>query len=256
MAAVRRMFDGYDTGVRYADVYVGRIVDELDRLGVLDQTLIVITADHGENLGELNIYGDHHTADEPTGHVPMIVRWPGAPARVDAGLHYQFDVAATLLELLGGKVPEAWDASSFAPAFGQGCAAGRDHLVLTQGAWTCQRAVRWENYLSIHTLHDGYHAFDAVMLFDLERDPHQQHDLAASDPERVRHAQSLLQRWLAEVVARSPTGSDPLDTVIREGGPFHVRGQLPSYLERLRATDRSEWAERLERLHPVSHRGR
>ena len=45
-------------------------------------------------------------------------------------------------------------------------------------------------------------------------------------------------------------GVDPMWTVLREGGPFHVRGQLPAYLARLRATGRAERAEKLARAHP------
>ncbi|MDH3584103.1 MAG: sulfatase, partial [Phycisphaerae bacterium] len=78
MSAARQMFDGYDTGVLYADQHIGRILQALDDVGVRDQTAIIVGADHGENLGELNIYGDHQTADQPTCRVPLVVCWPGA----------------------------------------------------------------------------------------------------------------------------------------------------------------------------------
>jgi hypothetical protein len=83
------------------------------------------------------------------------------------------------------------------------------------------------------------------MLFDLERDPHEQRDLAAAEPAVVEEARARLTRWHAQMLATSRTGVDPLDTVLREGGPYHVRGQLPAYLERLRATGRATWADRL-----------
>jgi arylsulfatase A-like enzyme len=122
--AVRAMFDGYDTGVRYSDDHVGRVLNALADQGVLDETVVVISADHGENLGELNIYGDHQTADQITTHVPLIIRWPGITetqaGRVDTGLHYHFDGAATLIELAGGEVPEVWDGRSFAPRLPRG----------------------------------------------------------------------------------------------------------------------------------------
>jgi len=249
MQAVRRMFDGYDTGVLHADLYVGRLLDELASLGVLDETAVIISADHGETLGELNVYGDHHTADEHTARVPMIVRWPGIAPRAELALCYQIDVFATLVSLLGGEVPASWDGRSLGDGMRAGKVAGREHLVLTTGAWTCQRAVRFDDYLCIRTEHDGYHDFDDVMLFDLARDPHEQWDLAAAEPARVRHALSVLDAWRAEVLATSTTGVDPLETVLREGGPFHVRGQLRAYLARLRATGREACAARLERRH-------
>jgi arylsulfatase A-like enzyme len=249
MSAVRRMFDGYDTGVLYADLYVGRLLDELARLGVLDDTAVIVSADHGETLGELNVYADHHTADEHTARVPMIVRWPGLAPRAEPALCYQIDVFATLVALLGGSVPPSWDGRSFADELRAGRVTGRDQLVLTTGAWTCQRAVRFDDYLCIRTEHDGYHGFEDVMLFDLARDPHEQHDLAASEPERVRHALSVLDSWRADVLAGNASGVDPLETVLREGGPFHVRGQLRAYLARLRATGREGCAARLEQRH-------
>src|SRR5206468_6615396 len=122
MEQVRRMFDGYDNGVLYADHHIGRIFNALADQNVLDDTVIVISADHGENLGELNIYGDHQTADQITHRVPLIVKWPGVTSspRVDSALHYHFDFAATMIELLGGKTPENWDGQSFAAAFKSG----------------------------------------------------------------------------------------------------------------------------------------
>jgi hypothetical protein len=52
------------------------------------------------------------------------------------------------------------------------------------------------------------------------------------------------------MVVTSQHGVDPMMTVLREGGPFHTRGQLPGYLARLRATGRAHHAERLTQRHP------
>lgn len=249
--AVRRMFDGYDTGVHYADAHIGRILNVLADLGVLEETAILVSSDHGETLGEFNIYGDHHTADEHTNRVPAILRWPGLEGgRVDRALHYQIDVAATLLELLGARVPGSWDGRSFASALREGSEQGREFLVLSQGAWTCQRAVRFEDWLCIRTYHDGYHFLPELMLFDVAGDPHEQENLAEKRPEVVTRALAHLEGWHAEAMRDHPKGIDPMWTVLREGGPWHVRGHLPEYLERLRATGRAEWAERLEAAYP------
>ena len=77
MLAARKMFDGYDCGVLVADDYVGRILNLLADLGVDDETVVMLSGDHGENLGEMNVYGDHQTADQITTRIPMILRWPG-----------------------------------------------------------------------------------------------------------------------------------------------------------------------------------
>lgn len=257
MEAVRRWIDGYDVGVRYADEHVGKLLQVLAEAGVLDDTAVIIGADHGENLGELNVWGDHQTADQFTCRVPWIVRWPGigTPGTVDRALHYQYDWAATMIELLGGAVPENWDGRSFTEGFRQGREEGRPYLVLSQNVWSSQRAVRFDRYLCARTYHDGYKELDPIMLFDLDADPHEQSNLAEERPDVVRSAMALLTGWQSDVATTGRVDVDPMLTVLREG-PYYVRDQLPAYLERLRRTGRSAHAERLARLHPAAAAGR
>lgn len=246
-ADVRRLFDGYDVGIRYADEAVGRLCDALAELGVLDETAIWISSDHGEAFGELGVYADHQAADEATAHIPAILSWPGVPSGVQDGLHYHLDVAATVADLAGGRLPESWDGISLRADLEAGTtAAGRDHLVLTQGAWTAQRALRTGDHLYLRTYHDGFHAhWPDEMLFDVAADPHEQHDLAPSEPATAVAARGLLDEWVGIQGDRSYAPRDPMATILAEGGPFHVRGHLPAYLDRLRATGRAHWADRL-----------
>ena len=129
--------DGYDTGIHYADHYVGKLIQDLKDMGVYEDTAIILCADHGENQGELNVWGDHQTADEGTNHLPLIVRWPGVTdaqaGTTRNGFHYHIDLTATLAELVGGKQPGIWDGSSFASTLTTSRDEGRDYLVLSQG---------------------------------------------------------------------------------------------------------------------------
>jgi len=84
-----QQLDGYDTGIRYMDDYIGDLLDVLDDTNVREQTLVIVSADHGENQGELNIYSDHKTADDLTCNVPLIISGPGIEQGVDDGPHYQ-----------------------------------------------------------------------------------------------------------------------------------------------------------------------
>ncbi len=247
MDAVKQLFDGYDVGVRYADDTVGRLCSKLDDLGVLDDTAILISSDHGEALGELGVYADHQGADEATAHIPAVLAWPGVPAGEQTGLHYHLDVAATVAQLAGARLPRHWDGLSVADALTVGTdAPGRDHLVLSQGAWTCQRGVRRGDHLYLRTLHDGFHAaWGDEMLFDVVADPHEQHDLVGAEPAVTATARDLLTAWTEEQLARSLVARDPMQTIIAEGGPFHVRGHLAAYLDRLEATGRGEWVASL-----------
>jgi hypothetical protein len=91
---------------------------------------------------------------------------------------------------------------------------------------------------------------EPLMLFNLTQDPHEQTDLSAQQPELVNQAMRYLADWEREMMLTSQTNVDPMMTVLREGGAFHTRGNLPGYLNRLRSTGRAHLAERLERLHP------
>jgi arylsulfatase A-like enzyme len=246
------VFDGYDVGVRYADDAVGTLMNKLADLGVLDDTAVLVSSDHGEAFGELGVYADHQGADEVTCHIPAVLKWPGLEPRVYRGLHYHLDVAATVVDLADIAVPEHWDGISVAAELGAGTEAGRDHLVLSQGAWACQRGVRFDDHLYLRTWHDGYHGhWPEEMLFDIANDPHEQHDLALDDQGRTSGARSILDEWTAEQLSRSLSPVDPMDLVREEGGPYHTRRHLPGYLERLRATGRGRWADVLLERHPA-----
>jgi len=252
MEAVKMWIDGYDTGIRYADDCVGRLLNLLEDAGVLEETVVFVSADHGENQGELNVWGDHQTADSITCRVPLIVNWPGITksSRVHDSLIQHYDWAATTVELVGQKVPENWDGQPFAEAFKEGREWGRPYLVTSQNAWSCQRGVYFEDYLFLRTYHDGYKMLEPKMLFDLNRDPHERHDLASEQPDLVVQGQSLLEDWHTDMARTSRGNTDPMMTVLRQGGAYHTRGRLPKYLERLRATGRGHHADRLIELHP------
>jgi arylsulfatase A-like enzyme len=243
---VRRMFDGYDTAVRYADEHVGRVLDEIVTLGLLDETAVMVSSDHGETLGELGIYCDHQTADLHTHRLPLILAFPGVVGgRSDTALRYQVDAAATILQLLGADAPERWDGKGFADELHRQESHGRDYLVLSHAAWTSQRSVRFAQWLCIRTYESAFHAFPEVLLFDVVSDPHEQHDQAAERPDVVDHCLALLGEWQADAMLRSRSGVDPMATVVAEGGGWYARGKGAEYTERLRQTGRGEWAARL-----------
>ena len=247
----RRLIDGYDCGIRYMDGHIGQILQHLEQAGVLADTAIIVTSDHGECLGELNCYGEHGTADAITHRLPMIVRWPGAPrGAVDRGLHYSLDLAPTLAELLKVQPWPGWQGRSYAPALSSGAACGRDHLVLSQCCHGAQRSVRFGPWLYLRTIHDFYHLYPREMLFNVVEDPHETVDLAPARPEVCAEGARLLLTWQEDMMRSVPDAIDPLWTVMREGGPEHARGHLKAYCERLQATGRGQCVAELRRRHP------
>ncbi|MFT3789113.1 MAG: sulfatase-like hydrolase/transferase [Tepidisphaeraceae bacterium] len=263
MATLRQMIDGYDNAIRYVDLQVAGIVAKLKSIGIYDETAIIISADHGENMGELGIYGEHATADHATCNIPLIIKWPGKNAGgVDADLHYNLDLAPTLMELLNGKPSDLWDGRSLAPSL-DGRSTGRDELVVSQCAHVCQRSVRWGDWLYIRTYHDGFQPFEKEMLFNLPLDPHELNDVASRHPDVLREGAWRMSRWHDEQMNRLARHArangthveDPLWRVIADGGPFHAldepgRSPLPKYLERLDATGRSDGAQTLREKYP------
>lgn len=259
---LKQWLDGYDTAIRYVDDMIGRLIAMLTDAGVYEDTAIIIAADHGENQGELGIYGEHATADQGTCRIPYIVKWPGgASGVVDESLHYHLDWAPTCLELMGRNDhrPAIWDGLSFADSITGGACAGRDELVISQCAHVCQRSVRFNQdghaWLYMRTYHDGYHLFPQDVLFDLKADPHELHNLADQHPAVLREAVWRLTRWHDEQMQKmtkyASDSVDPMWTVMREGGPFHTHfpclgmETLADYIQRLEQTGRGEGARAL-----------
>ncbi|HEY8516447.1 MAG TPA: sulfatase [Candidatus Binatia bacterium] len=97
----------YDGEIRYTDEHLGRIVDLLRRLGVLDDTIVVVTADHGEEFFEHGRKGHGEVLYDETMLVPLVIRYPRRvePGRVIEEQVRLMDVAPTILELAGVEAP-------------------------------------------------------------------------------------------------------------------------------------------------------
>ncbi|GAH32732.1 unnamed protein product, partial [marine sediment metagenome] len=233
--------NGYDVGIRYADDAVGKIIEQIKGLGIYDDTLIIISSDHGENQGELQIFGDHATACHVVNRIPMIVKWPKKKwKRQYNSLLYASDIAATIIEGVNKKVPEFWDGKSIYKEIENGEEFGRKYLVISQNAWTCQRAVRFENWTLIRTYHPGLRNYPKIMLYDFEKDFHMTNDLVGKRPDIVGKGLQLLDEWHKQMMKTSPSPKDPMWTVIEEYGPFHTRERFYTYVKRAKRSDREE----------------
>lgn len=214
------MVTGYDAAIAYADHHVQVVLDELDRQGVLQDAVIVVTADHGDAFGEHGIYSDHVCADECIHRIPLIIRWPGRTPgdKTSDALLYNVDLAATLCDLLGLSIPAEWDGASFKEQVEGEPGGGREYLVWDHGLYTVQRAVRTRTHLMIRTYdHYGY-GFAPVELYDINRDPYQTKDLAGQMPELVSDCDHRMLEWTQSQLARDGWRPDPLMAVLEERG--------------------------------------
>ena len=115
---VQALIANYDAGVLAFDAFVGRALEELERRGLAQSTLVVLLSDHGEHLAEGDRglgHGEHLWGSEAL-RVPFVLRWPGqvAAGREVATRARAIDVAPTLLELLGVESPTGFRGRSLA----------------------------------------------------------------------------------------------------------------------------------------------
>jgi len=105
---VARFSPFYDAEMSYVDFLVGRLIGWLQRMGYYDETLIVVTSDHGEHLGENGRFSHQFSVDEPLLHIPLVIKYPGgerAGERNDDPRVSNLDVYSTILAAAGVQPP-------------------------------------------------------------------------------------------------------------------------------------------------------
>lgn len=177
------------------DHHIGRLLDWLDTTGQADRTLIVVTADHGEMLGDKRMWGKHSVFDQAY-HVPLIIRDPqaGDTGRSVTALTESIDIAPTILRWAECDPPPAMDGSSLLPWTAGETPGWRKASFMEVDFSHPVEPTRFQKHWSLDA--DHCHATIlrearwkyvhfaggvAPMLFDLEADPGETTDLA-SDP--------------------------------------------------------------------------
>jgi arylsulfatase A-like enzyme len=255
----------YDAEVRYLDDLLKELDDYLAELGIKEETLLILFGDHGESLTEHGIFWDHCGLYEPTVHVPLIMRWPGAiPAgRRVAGLVQQVDLMPTVLEAVKTAAPKGIDTSflefprrldgrSLWPSV-RGEAEGTCEAVyLSECAWQAARGVHTGRYKFIRTYDSGPFVRPPRELYDLERDPEERNNLAERERELADRLEGELNAW---VESKLNGREDPMQRQLREAGlPF--RRRIETILQNVGLTW-DEWKrdprrERFDRLHEAA----
>jgi len=220
----------YDGEVAWSDELVGRLDAALTRLGIRDDTLIVVTSDHGESLGEHGEAVHGFFLYEATIRVPLIVRGPGiAPgARIQATVQ-TIDLFPTVLSLAGVPVPspERVAGRSLMPAF-------RGMPMEDQPAFAESLTPRihygWSDLRSVREGRWKFVLAPRPELYDLDRDPGELRNLADAEPARVRALRTGLDRHLADDVPAQAdrAGRDiPPELVERLGALGYTSGSAP-----------------------------
>jgi arylsulfatase A-like enzyme len=173
--------DSYDRCIAYLDDQLGRLFDDLSSRGVLDDSIVIVTSDHGEHLGERNLYGHGCSVYRPELHVPLLIVATGKlpEGRVIAEPVSLRDVPATVMDLLGLGGPSSFPGRSLVNSASSEVRSeiecppeddpNRGRSPASKGAMT-SIVIR-----EFHYIRGG----DGVEeLFDLKRDPNELRDLA------------------------------------------------------------------------------
>jgi len=186
----------YDEKVRRADDRFREFLAEFDRLGLADNTLFVLTADHGTELYEHRRFDHGFTLYDELLRVPLIIRLPRqTTGRVIPDRVGSIDVMPTVLDLLGLPAPDQVQGESLVPAMAGG-RAGRDVFAETDyREYTFKRAVVTpDGWKLIYTLESKTRE-----LYDLTADPGEQRDLAAAERGRADELERRLFKHFADL---------------------------------------------------------
>ncbi len=221
----------YDGAVAYMDACIGNLLTALAALGLEEDTLVVITADHGETLYEHDCYFDHHGLYECTLVVPLILRFPGrVPTdRRIADMTLISDIMPTVLDLVGirrTKIP--FTGRNLGPWL-----RGREQpriteFYITEATWMRKHGWRTPEWKLIHALEPDFHFKPEVELYNLIKDPLELHNVAEQEPGVVAMLEARMQAWIAR--REKETGrTNPMYTNLNwhghGGGPFQTSQQ-------------------------------
>ncbi len=200
--------DLYDAAIAYVDEQVERLLHGLDERGALDNTVVIITSDHGEQFGEHNLTTHGNSLYTQLLHVPLLIRYP---ARVPAGGRVGhsvglLDLPRTILDLAGVPGKGAMPGTSLARHWTEpagpdertgsgGMGGGGGELILSELTWDNKpTSVDLVDKGQMKSLVDGTAHYiwgytsdgqTQEQLFDLAADPHEEHDLWESQSHRA-----------------------------------------------------------------------
>ena len=212
----------YDGEVRQMDErFFGRLEETLVRLGLKERTLLIVTADHGEELLDHGFVGHASTSLKGTSYdevirIPLILRYPGglAGGRQVTEQVQNIDVAPTVLDLLRAEAPEALQGQSLLPLI-RGEAGWRERPAFcetTPGGYqappemlkTRVRSMRTPEWKFIRTTGPSG---DEVELYHLKEDPGERRSVVAEYPDVAREMRAELERWVEKAGPHSPAPS-------------------------------------------------
>jgi arylsulfatase A-like enzyme len=198
--SVGHLVDLYDDEIRYWDQEAAAFVDGLRRRGLLDRTLLVVLADHGEDLLDHGHWGHCRSLFTSTAWTPLLLRGPGvARGRRVPAVVQNLDVVPTVLDLLRVPAPAGLAGRSLRPLL-----AGEGEVSPAAAMPGGRRRFAFSSIGTLRSVDDGRFALitdlgnDEVRLY-AAADPGQRTDLAAAQPQQVARLRTILDAWMRRV---------------------------------------------------------
>ncbi len=220
--------DQYDGEINYVDEQVRRLFALMQAKGLWDDTLVVVTSDHGEIMYEHSGTFDHEGLYDCEIHVPFIMRIPGeahAGQRV-APMVVNIDILPTLLELLNIKPWDMVEGQSLMPLVRGEKEEYYDTIFLAEGNWQCKRGVRTREWKFIRALSDSplhnWHGDPPRELYYLPDDPNELTNLIHVRPKVAAE----LERRLDEFMKRMQEKYSRPDPILVQGPSFGELGLI------------------------------
>ncbi len=191
----------YDASLAYMDACIRQILTRLEELGAAENTLIVVTSDHGETLTEHECYFDHHGLYEPTIHVPLIYRLPSKlpEGKRVKGFVLQQDLTPTVLNLLGyGRIAKElkMDGKSVLPLITGKRSTNYSEFYITECTWMRKRGWRTAEWKLIEALEPDFHNKPTLELYNLIDDPGENRNLVDQEPSLVKALKTRMKTWV------------------------------------------------------------
>lgn len=202
----------YDGAVNFFDHSVERLLNCLEKLGIVEDTIIVITGDHGDNAIRDGVFVGHFGLYEPVIHVPLILYGPGLPrGRRIKGFVQHTDIVPTLLELLNVSFDKSiLDGESLLPMITNGEASQRSSVLVQDAAARIRFAIRTRKYKYIYspTPDESIVEFDTIgnrcpeELYDLEEDQSERRNIVSEKSDTANQLRERLLRSIQELEHR------------------------------------------------------
>ncbi len=190
----------YDGAIAYLDACVRSIFTALEAHGLLDETVVAIIGDHGEELDEHGYWYDHHGLYDNVLHVPLMLRYPPKlpSGRRVGGYNQHKDLVPTVLELAEIDAGIDFDGRSLLPMIEGEVASHESEFYITECAWMRKHGWRTPQWKLIRALEPDFHFMPPVELYNLVEDPEENFNIAEELPDVVAALTARLEAWVSK----------------------------------------------------------